>query len=474
MKSQLEQYPLEVTRTLLERANAARFSFGEDTAIVAVQHLLRQTVDLFRVVAGMGVNLKNIFVLGKVYSNSLPVIRTLREMGVTVIDTTFPEPGEFHSYFQRDVERLWETAAESFTQRRIRRVLVLDDAGACITSVPADLMRRYAVCAVEQTTSGVMLVQDTPPPFAVISWARTAVKLEIGGPVFAQALVERLNTKFLYDRSLRREQVGIIGLGSIGKGVATLAARQGSEVMFYDADPDFHAPSSLSEQITRVDSLDELMRSCDYVFGCSGCNPFEGKWPLEHRPGAKLFSVSGGDQELGPVINDLKSKPDFRVIPDSWDLVSEHGPCGPIRVAYLGYPYNFVSREPEAVPGRIVQLETGGLLAALMQARLHLDLFEKGRQDNSGIHRVSPRAQRFVYDTWLSAMRARNIDLTNVYGHDPETLTAAQRDSWFIERTEPHTQRNTVEEMTARIMYGPARSGVEGKTQPNLRTLRQF
>lgn len=474
MKSQLEQYPLEVTRTLLERAKAARFAFGEDTAIVAVQHLLRQTVDLFRVVAGMGVNLKNIFVLGKVYSNSFPVIRTLREMGVTVIDSTFPEPGEFHSYFQRDVERLWETAAESLAQRRIRRVLVLDDAGACITNVPDEIMRRYAVCAVEQTTSGVMLVQDTPPPFAVISWARTAVKLEIGGPIFAQALVERLNTKFLNDRSLCREQVGIIGLGSIGKGVATLAARQGSEVLVYDADPDLHVPSSLSEQITRVDSLDELMRSCDYVFGCSGGNPFDGKWPLEHRPGAKLFSVSGGDQEFGPIINDLKSKPDFKMLPDSWDLVSDHGPCGPIRVAYLGYPYNFVSREPEAVPGRIVQLETGGLLAALMQARLHLDMFEKGRQDNSGLHRVSPRAQRFVYDAWLSAMRARNIDLTNVYGHDPETLTAAQRESWFIDRTEPHTQRNTVEEMITRIMYGPARSGVEGKTQPNLGALRQF
>ncbi len=153
------------------------------------------------------------------------------------------------------------------------------------------------------------------------------------------------------------------------------------------------------------------MLHCDYVVGCSGRNPFKGNWPLDHRPGLKLLSASGGDQEFGPIINDLKDKPDFKVDPDTWDVTSEHGPSGPIQIAYLGYPYNFVSRGPDAVPARIVQLETGGLLAALVQARMFLDLCENDQQDNSGIHRVSPKAQRFVYDCWLEAMNARGIDL---------------------------------------------------------------
>ena len=37
---------------------AADFHFGEDTAMVAVQHMLRQTIDLFRTVAEMGLNLR--------------------------------------------------------------------------------------------------------------------------------------------------------------------------------------------------------------------------------------------------------------------------------------------------------------------------------------------------------------------------------------------------------------------------------
>src|SRR6185295_17854794 len=103
---------LEVTHALSECARAAHFEFGEDTALVAVQHMLWQTVDLFRAVAEMGLKPENIFALGKVYSNSVPVIKTLREMGVTVIESTIPTPGDFNEYFARDVQRLWEIAED--------------------------------------------------------------------------------------------------------------------------------------------------------------------------------------------------------------------------------------------------------------------------------------------------------------------------------------------------------------------------
>lgn len=459
-------------RALVDRARSARFCFGDDTAIVAVQHLLRQTVALFRAMGELGVNPKNIFALGKVYSNSPPVIRTLRETGVTVINTTVPAPGEFHVSFQHDINRLWAVAAESLRRRCIRRIIVLDDAGACIASVPEDLVRRYSLCGVEQTTSGILLLEDNPPPFAVISWARAAVKLEIGGPVFSQSLIEKLNTKFLNGAALRGEQVGVIGFGSIGRGIAKLIARQGNKVLFYDANPNLQAPSYLHKRITRVGSLEDVMVSCDYVFGCSGRNPFSFEQSPKHRPGAKFFSASGGDQEFGPIIRDLKNKPDFEVNLNTWDITSQHGPCGPIRIGYLGYPYNFVGRGPEAVPGQIVQLEIGGLLTALMQARLHLDLFEKGRQNNSGIQRVSPDAQRLVYEGWLKIMRAVNINLTNTFGHDPETLAAAQHDGWFIENSEPRTPGNTVEEMMTRIIRKPVCSRGNGQPEPNLRTHR--
>lgn len=436
--SQPYPYTLEVTQALSDRARSARFSFGADTAIVAVQHMLLQTVDLFRALAEMGINPKNIFALGKIYSNSLPVIKSLREMGVTVIDTTVPEPGAFHSYFQRDIDRLWQVAAETLAQRDIERVIVLDDAGACITSVPQNVLRRYSVCAVEQTSSGMFLFEENSPPFAVIPWARAAAKLKILGPIFSQYLIEKLNTKFFHGVALQRERVGIIGLGSMGSGVADLLLRDGNKVFFYDSDSDLHVPKSLRNRIARLHSLDELMLQCDYVLGCSGRNPFKDNWPLRHRPDVKLISGSSGDQEFGPIIRHLKQKPHFKIESNSWDIVSEYGPSGPIHIAYRGYPYSFVSRDIEALPTWIVQLDTGGLLAALVQARLFLELCETGLEQNKGIHRLTPEAQRFVYQRWAQTMKDRMLNLTDRFGFGPDFLRAIEGDDWFIENTEPH------------------------------------
>lgn len=435
--SRSHSFPLEVTQALLQSAKATQFDFGEDTGMVAVQHMLWQTVDLFETASQMGLNLKNIFALGKIYSNSPPVIRTLRNMGVTVIESTMPAPGEFQSYFEKDIAELWKVAGEALDHRRIKRLLVLDDAGVCITNVPSGILRRYAVCGVEQTTRGMVLFEEKPPPFAVISWARAAVKLKIAGPIFSHFLIEKFNTEFLRGESLHGKHLGIIGLGSIGRGVAEVALKQRHNVLFYDPDPHVHVPPSLVDRVSRTDSLGELMLRCDYVFGCSGRNPFKNQWPLNHRPGITLLSGSSGDLEFGPIIRDLRQKPHFNIAPNTWDIVSECGPSGPIHIAYLGYPYSFVSRGIEAVATRIVQLDIGGLLAALIQARLFLEECESGREQNGGIHRVSPKAQRFVYETWIRAMENRGIDITDRFGYEPDLLSAVQHDEWFMENTEP-------------------------------------
>ena len=428
--------PLQVTQTLFNRARARQFRFGAETALVAVQHMLLQTVDLFEIASAMGLNLKNIFALGKVYSNSPPVIEMLRDRGVTVIESTTPEPGQFNSNFERDVEKLWQVTTETLAQRNIKRILVLDDDGVCITNTPHEVLRQYAICGVEQTSQGMFLFEEQPPPFAVVSWARSAVKLQIGGPIFSHCFIDKLNTEFLGGRSIHGKQLGIIGMGSVGRALAKLAVRQGLNVVFYDLAPDVYIPASL-HGITRTSCLEELMLTSDYVAGCSGRNPFRDRWPLKHRPGIRLFSVSTGDQEFGPIIDDLKARPDFAVDPETWTITSEHGPSGPIQISYLGYPYTFVSRAPEAVPTQIVQLESGGLLAALVQARIYLQVCEACSSNNKNVRRISPKAQRFVYETWLNTMKEQGIDLMESFDYDAELLSAALQSDWLSRHTEP-------------------------------------
>ena len=453
---------LEVTSTLSDCASAAQFDFGEDTAIVAVQHMLWQTIDLFEAAAELGARRENMFALGKVYSNSPLVIAALRERGITVVQSTTPEPGEFDKYFQRDVDRLWEVVARGIADRDIKRLLVLDDGGRCITGIPPELLRQYAVSGVEQTSHGMFLFEEKPPPFAVMSWARAAVKLQIGGPLFSHCLLVKLESHALGGNRLTGENVGIIGMGSIGTAMAHLIARQHNDVIFYDPDPSLHGSPYVQGRGTRVDSLEELLSRCEYVVGCSGRHPFKDRWPLQHRPGIKLFSGSGGDHEFGPIIEDLKTKRDFKVTSLAWDIQSDSGPSGPISIAYLGYPYNFVSRDIEAVPTAVVQIETGGLLAGLIQAHIHLSLCEEGRAENRDIHRISPEAQRLVFETWLTAMKSRGIDLEQVYGYDPALLEAARSLSWYTANSEPHSSstyepHHDTEAAIARIIEGERR-----------------
>ena len=86
---------MDVTRAVAERARTANFNFGEDTAVVTVQHMLWQTIDLFEALVALGLKRENIFALGKVYSNSSIVIDALRKRGTNVIESAAASPGEF-------------------------------------------------------------------------------------------------------------------------------------------------------------------------------------------------------------------------------------------------------------------------------------------------------------------------------------------------------------------------------------------
>lgn len=481
MTTKLSASMMEVTRALSNVAKAANFHFGDDTAIIAVQHMLWQTVDLCEALAGLGARRENIFALGKVYSNSPVVIEVLRDLGITVVQSSMPEPGQFARHFQADVNQLWDLVAQRLSRRNIKRILVLDDGGACSTSIPKALLRRYAVAGVEQTSYGMFLFEKQPPSFGVMAWARAAVKLQIGGPLFSQCLLAKLQSRILGGNTLAGEKVGIIGLGSIGSSMAHLLERQGNNVLFYDPDPRLQVPEYLQGRITRTDSLEELMLSCDFVFGCSGRNPFKDQWPLEYRPGIKLFSASGGDQEFGPIINDLKTRRGFNVTAFTWDIHSPNGPSGPLSIAYLGYPYNFVARDIEAVPTRVVQIETCGLLAGLIQAHTYSRWCEDGRVKSHGIHRISPEAQRFIYETWLKVMKEQRVDLPELYGCDPATLEAAHNPWWFVENTQPYPSliykpHQATERAMARIVEGSSASefGNQRKFKPDLCSLRNL
>ena len=106
------------------------------------------------------------------------------------VQISLAKPGHFDEAFEQDIKHLWTTVTENLAQRNIKRIIVLDDGGRCVTNIPPALLSRYSVAGVEQTSLGMFVFEENPPPFAVFSWARAAVKLQIGGHVFSHCLIE--------------------------------------------------------------------------------------------------------------------------------------------------------------------------------------------------------------------------------------------------------------------------------------------
>ena len=99
-------------------------------------------------------------VLGKLYSTNADVENDLRGLGVHVLapSRTFAW-GAFSSQFRLDVARLWEYAA-SVIPYDVRQILILDDGGFALATVPEQLKKRFRIAGVEQTTSGLTVNSD--------------------------------------------------------------------------------------------------------------------------------------------------------------------------------------------------------------------------------------------------------------------------------------------------------------------------
>ena len=125
---------------LLDRiASQAPFQLGSLRGImlVCVQHLLETTGSLIQTLLSLGLDPRNIHILGKSYSSNPVVEDRLRTLGVNVAETGRQRHwGEYSSQLTQDVGRLWTQVASAIDAQRPDAVIVLDDGGFCIKGMP--------------------------------------------------------------------------------------------------------------------------------------------------------------------------------------------------------------------------------------------------------------------------------------------------------------------------------------------------
>lgn len=381
----------------------------QNAALVGAQHLLLSTGSLVEVLLRLGLRRESVFLLGKCYSQNREVIGRLQRVGIRVVSGSEPgTPGTFASTIDADTGRLWNEVRIASARTDLDSIIVLDDGGHCLGTIPRDLHRRFRVVGVEQTTSGIRRtpMHDNVP---VVSVATCAAKRHFEPPLISRAVLRRLQA-FLPRGAA--SVVGIVGLGPIGSALARDLVASGHRVFVYD------------RRITQIagaawcDGIDQLLERVEVLLGCTGEDSLSACNWQTLKPGTTVVaSCSSEDREFVSLLRraPTDATPPYRARLPLSIKVKNHE----FRMLRAGYPINF-DGSIESVPAHDIQLTRALLLAAVLQA-----VGPRAPSTGSGYEMLSPSVQANAVQRWI----ALSPEKRSLF--PPDLLAVAQDVEWF-------------------------------------------
>lgn len=370
-----------------------KFSLS-DIAIVYIHHPLKTSVNLIDSMIRLGAMPKNIFVLGKKYSECKTVVEQVTRYGVHYQPCSEQVGlGQYRYSFTRDVNLLWKKVSDNL-EKDIRKLLILDHGGYATSFIPVSILKQHKVVGVEKTTAGLIKFNNQGlPPFPLISVADCAAKKILESPLIAEAIVSKLLTLIPENLDIT---CGIIGFGAIGKAIAIKLLSMNYKVMIYDR---HFLSSKPMEGVTFTDKLHKLVGFSDYIFGCTGRESIKTIEPFMHAEKDKtLISCSSEDKEFLPLLKAIQRK-NNELVQDPFAqirFITDKGAT--IRILKGGFPINF-DHSGESVPPRDIQLTRALVLTSIIQA---IQFFNKKHLLNkAGIYALDAKTQQFVANEWL-------------------------------------------------------------------------
>lgn len=401
---------LEDTRTSMLRGMKKGFT---GVGFVCVQHLLETTGSLIESLLRLGADANRVFVLGKAYSTNRGVAERLRGLGVQVFNGTVPQsPGRFDDAVRQDLSMLWDRA-QVLAQDTVSTIVILDDGGRCLQTAPEWCLKQKQTIGVEQTQSGIARLPHGRVPIILV--ATSAVKKFVEAPMVARAVTERIRRQIE-----RRDSLGVVGVGHIGRSVAAALERKGNAIALYDLivqREGFGGPL----KATRAGGLRKLVMDSDVLFGCTGVDIFgssavDESWFSRCRG---LASCSSEDTEFRSLLRLCATDQGGGPLAVNEDVVCNIG-SAEVRVMRGGFPINF-DGSPESVPAEDIQFTRGLLLAAVWQAVAM-------SQASNCVKRpvqLASELQQFIAERWFMYSSNRTGD------YDPKILEGVRRKDWI-------------------------------------------
>ena len=372
---------------LLDRiANTMTPGLLKDTLVIMHTHLLPSNVALVRHIAQL-VSPEHLFVLEKPYSTMRSVYTQVARMGVSItpVNTEGNMPYEFA--LQRALMTLWEHVLMTANRSHIKNIVIIDDGGSVLLSVPWQRIGHISVSGVEQTRRGIRLLERTTTQFPpTVNVASSSVKITIEPAFIASAVVRKMASLGLFDPTPR---VGIVGAGAIGSAIKNLLAKQGIRSTQYDVKVhDQRTPPEFGALTT----MDSVLESSDIIIGCTGYDIMHGV-ALERISGHKiLVSASSRDVEFASLLNTFSfSEKSFATASIAFY------PGLTMDILNGGYPINF-DREQEWESAEDMQVTRSLMYAGFMQAT-------KLPSERHTIHELDKEIQKEIVSLWQEEKR---------------------------------------------------------------------
>lgn len=369
----------------------------DDFFIISVQHLMRSTGSLFETIIRWGINPNHIFLTGKIYSAHDETIKKLGQLNINIRKPTIPDKlGYYSDFLEKDVLDLWDQLIRNLTPSA--KIIILDDGGFVLRSVPDIILKKHMVFGIEQTTSGIRL-QDTFKKFPVIHVATSAAKTIIEPPIVSEAVKIQLGEVI---QKLKPKTIGIIGFGHVGKALAKEFYGK-YEIIIFDIEKSALSGENYNYHFSK--SREDLYRKCDIIIGATGKDISDRNWLKDSNSDKTLISVSSGDIEFNKLIrncypylvDDLKSSL------QDLNLSTANGHS--LKVLRGGLVANFTGKA-DSSPGHIIQMTRGLLFSAMIQGIFDLDKIKK----QHGAVMLDPKLQSEVVNLWFEDQPERRYD----------------------------------------------------------------
>jgi S-adenosylhomocysteine hydrolase len=388
-----------VLEQLLEKYKVEQI-LDDNYYIVSVQHLLRSTGSLFEAIINYGFKPENIFLTGKIYSTHTGTSQKLRRLGINIFESTIPDKlGYYISFLEKDIRLMWMELRKVLTPGA--KIIILDDGGFVLKNVPDEVLAKYKVFGIEQTTSGIRL-QKSFKNFPVIHVASSAAKRIIEPPIVSEAVKIQLGEIIA---KIEPKTVGVVGYGHVGKAIANEFKKQ-YDILVYDSKKEI---ADLNDgHLFFCATKDELYQKSDIIIGATGHDISDVKWLIESQGNKTFISVSSGDIEFNKILRNCYPYLIDKLESPLQDLRIRTKNGYVLKILRGGLVANFTGR-PDSSPGHVIQMTRGLLFAAIIQIIEEREKLSK----MIGPIMLNPNFQKEVVDFWFKDQPNRLEDYSD-------------------------------------------------------------